>query len=704
MILLEKNCKVCEAKDLEIDDYILTDSGYKKITSIRSNGRDNCYDISLLKDNDLFLDEPNFVLGNGIISHNCQLSTIAECVDLVRLTRGEEIKKDDIPINDRNSIFFGSKRDLMGIFQFEHPSTKSIIDAVGMESLTEAAIITSLLRPGPRDMGMDMEFARRKKGEPYEEIQAVKELLKNSHGIMVFQESLILIAKEIAGFTIVEANKLRKTVGKKKKEEMEAMKSKFIDGCARVGKITTEEAETLWLKILAFARYGFCLSWDTTVQTLDGIKRLDELKIGDKVKIPDFYGSNKYANIYDIVDQGEKELFEITFFVNSLQKESKIKCTLDHKFICSNGNIHAPISLSEIIENKYALIYENNDGVNYFANITNVKSLGIQKVGDISIDSKDHIFLANGIAAKNCAAHAYAYSAISCIELYLKYHYELEYCTAMLNSTHLGKKKFGEDQLITYINYCRKINIDVLVPDINMSNEKFSPEGDRAIRFGLSQIKQVANSAEAIIKNQPYKDMADFYERAQEVIVDEEDKTSKTRKVNKRVVEFLIAAGCFDKWGKRNDMLVEYYKVRKNKKDVVPVWSEKEQREKEEEAIGLVLSEEPLRKKYRQQIKDNKWHTIDDANSDKERIKVFGKIQSAISKRSSKGNQMLVVNLVDGVDNLKFYVFENGLIRWDQEYNVGDICVVPLSKFKDGNARFFDMNKDGQMIKKFNEP
>jgi hypothetical protein len=82
----------------------------------------------------------------------------------------------------------GSQRDLVGIFQFENPGVKPVVKAVGMDCLEDVAAITSLIRPGPKDMGMDMEYARRKKGEPYEEVECLRRLLADTYGIMTYQE------------------------------------------------------------------------------------------------------------------------------------------------------------------------------------------------------------------------------------------------------------------------------------------------------------------------------------------------------------------------------------------------------------------------------------------------------------------------------------------------------------------------------------
>jgi DNA polymerase-3 subunit alpha len=366
------------------------------------------------------------------------LSVVSDCIKLIEQVRGKKLERWEIPIDDKEAIKMGSKRDLVGIFQFENPSVRSVVDAVGMDCLEDVAAITSLIRPGPRNMGMDMEYARRKHGEPYTEVECLRRLLCSTYGVMTYQEQVMLISRELAGFTMSEANKLRKGMGKKKKEIIADLRSKFMKGSKKKvdeGSITKDEAETVWLKISAFAGYGF----------------------------------NK--------------------------------------------------------------------------------------------------------------SHAITYSALTCAELWLKYHYPVEYITALLNNTHLGKKKFGQELLPSYVNYARKRNFVVLGPDINRSLAQFTIEGDD-IRFSLGHVKNVANSASAIIAGQPYQDIADFYERAAVETVTAKGKPSKKR-VNKKVVESLIFAGAFDCLGKREEIIKQYYACRKDKKDVVVEVTEKQWREKE---------------------------------------------------------------------------------------------------------------------------
>jgi DNA polymerase-3 subunit alpha len=291
---------------------------------------------------------------------------------------------------------------------------------------------------------------------------------------------------------------------------------------------------------------------------------------------------------------------------------------------------------------------------------------------------------------------------MTCAELWLKHHYPIEFVTALINNTELSKKKQGVALFPSYVNYARKRGFHVLTPDINRSAEQFTiepqPDGSNAIRFSLGHIKNVANSADVVIKNQPYVDIEDFYNRAAEETVSA--KTGKTgkKRINKRVVESLIFAGAFDSFGTREEVIQKFCELRK-KNDVEIPKVEAEWRAKEEEVIGLVLSTEPLIFKYESLIKKNRWCTITEVD-DRGRTKVFGRIANVRETTSKKGNRMLVVTLTDDLDSMTFFVFGGSMVRFKEEFKEGWVAVVPMKRFEDGTTRFYDTDRDGEIIEK----
>ena len=199
--------------------------------------------------------------------------------------------------------------------------------------------------------------------------------------------------------------------------------------------------------------------------------------------------------------------------------------------------------------------------------------------------------------------------------------------------------------------------LDVLGPDISTSKSQFTIEGD-AIRFSLKHVKNVASQAPVIESFQPIVSVEDFHERVKVETVGKTGKKS-SRRPNKKVVESLVAAGAFDRFGTRNEVMAEYYRCRKNKKDEVPDYTDEEWIDKEKEVLGLCLSQPPLYKKYIDTIKAKDWKLISDADA-KKKVVVFGQVQSIEDKVSRKGSSMFLVHITDGLDTMKFYVFQGG--------------------------------------------
>jgi len=561
---------------------------------------------------------------------------------------------------------------LVGIFQFENPVTKPIVDAVGMESLDDVAAITSLIRPGPMDADIDgirmpMEYARRKKGGKYESPEFIRHALSKTYSLIVYQEDVMRISRVLSGFTAVEANKLRKAAGKKLQDLMVSIRDKFISGAKSkidAGEIAHKEVEDIWNNIEKFAGYGFNRS------------------------------------------------------------------------------------------------------------------------------------------------HAVAYGAITTVELWLKHNFPIQFCTALINNTKLGKKKHGSDNLLVdYVNYARRREIAVLGPDVNVSGDEFRIEGN-SIRFALGHVKGVATAAKLIETFQPFTGIQDFYDRVKvedtgddedvpetgngEASVPEEPEVSEVvkpvkkgsaRRPNRKVIENLIAAGAFDRFGTRNEIAMAYWRLRrkpsrkdrliqkivdaeekakeaalglvaaqqsgvekeikkatkllskaeakidkakqavveddkvdeviadtedgeeavKKDKDAPPSdRSEDEWYKAETEVLGTCLSRPVLYKQYEEMIRKEGWYLISEIDQSKKKVMVFGEIIEVRQHISKAGNSMHIVKLSDGIDTMSFFVFQGGWEFFKDNFRTGYIGAISMAKFDDSDngSRFFDDRGKSIVLKK----
>lgn len=165
-----------------------------------------------------------------------------------------------IPLDDQETLRLFGEGKTSGVFQFETAGgllkRLAVNEPLKFEDLVAA---TSLNRPGPMDSGLLEDYVAIKQGlksEHYDHPN-LKEALKETHGVIVYQEQVMRASMDLAGFTASEADFLRKAMGKKDKAKMASMKQQWIEGCEKVSNMHAYDAEALWNKIEAFAGYGF---------------------------------------------------------------------------------------------------------------------------------------------------------------------------------------------------------------------------------------------------------------------------------------------------------------------------------------------------------------------------------------------------------------------------------------------------------------
>jgi DNA polymerase III alpha subunit len=205
--------------------------------------------------------------------------------------------------------------------------------------------------------------------------------------------------------------------------------------------------------------------------------------------------------------------------------------------------------------------------------------------------------------------------------------------------------------------------------------------------------------APVVEKFQPFVSVADFHERVKSESINDETGKKSFRRPNKKVVQSLIESGAFDSFGTRNEVMTEYYRLRDGKKEEVPQHSDEEWIELEKEAVGMCLSLPPLYKKYTEEIDKNKWKLVSQLGDGK-KVFLFGRIESVTPKTSKTGNPMYIVKVTDGLDSFSFFVFRGAQEFFRDHFKVGTIAAIPLDKFEDGDARFYDERKEAIILSK----
>jgi len=186
------------------------------------------------------------------------LTVISNALKIIKHTRGEEVDINKIPLDDKKVYKMLSKGNCAGIFQLESEGMRDLVKRLKPENMEDITALLALYRPGPLGSGMIEDFISGKKGKvkikyPH---PCLEPILKETYGVIVYQEQVMKIASELAGFTLGQADILRKAMGKKQKGVMEKQRELFIKG-AQKNNIKKNIAAEIFDLIAYFAGYGF---------------------------------------------------------------------------------------------------------------------------------------------------------------------------------------------------------------------------------------------------------------------------------------------------------------------------------------------------------------------------------------------------------------------------------------------------------------
>lgn len=265
----------------------------------------------------------------------------------------------------------------IGVFQFESPFMRQITKDVSPDSVEDLSAINALGRPGPLDAHFDINmsdvncevegelppflkrkakttsdgetkqinmievYIARKKGElkTVYDHPMLEPILNNTYGVIVYQEQVMRIATDLAGFSLSEADVLRKIMGKKQVAKMPGQHDKFIEGCQK-NDIPEAVAERIWDQIATFAQYGFnkCLAKGTRVHTKRGTIPIEEVQVGDYV-LSTNYGArismstrNEWRKVKDVLANGKKPCLKLM-----TNHRFQHVATPGHKVVTTNG-------------------------------------------------------------------------------------------------------------------------------------------------------------------------------------------------------------------------------------------------------------------------------------------------------------------------------------------------------------------------------
>jgi DNA polymerase-3 subunit alpha len=184
------------------------------------------------------------------------LTVISDALRLLKESRGVELDGDALPLDDAKTYQLLTEARTFGVFQLESAGMRDALKRLKPQRIEDIIAMVALYRPGPMDLIED--FVNRKHGRAaiaYEH-PLMEQVLQETYGIMVYQEQVMRLAADLAGFSLGEADTLRKAMGKKDRELLATQREKFISGC-KANKIDAKKAERIWDLIEKFAGYGF---------------------------------------------------------------------------------------------------------------------------------------------------------------------------------------------------------------------------------------------------------------------------------------------------------------------------------------------------------------------------------------------------------------------------------------------------------------
>ncbi|HHJ11499.1 MAG TPA: DNA polymerase III subunit alpha [Bacteroidetes bacterium] len=221
------------------------------------------------KDTDLLVTQfdGSFVESAGMLKMDFlglkNLSIIQDALKIIKETRGEEVDINHIPLDDQKTYELYAKGETTGIFQFESEGMRKFLKELKPNRFEDLIAMNALYRPGPMDYLP--QFIARKHGKEkiFYDLPVMEKYLKETYGITVYQEQVMLLSQELAGFSGGQADSLRKAMGKKKQKEMDKLREKFIEGAKERG-YDTKVVLKIWHDWEAFAKYAFNKSHATS--------------------------------------------------------------------------------------------------------------------------------------------------------------------------------------------------------------------------------------------------------------------------------------------------------------------------------------------------------------------------------------------------------------------------------------------------------
>ena len=187
------------------------------------------------------------------------LTVIGDCIQFIKETTGEIVDIDNIPLHDKETCEMLCRGETACVFQLESAGITKLVVDLAPESFEDLIPLVALYRPGPLGTGMAEDFIAGRHGQRTAEVlhPLMEPILEDTYGVILYQEQVMQITSALAGFTLGQADILRRAMGKKKAKELDSMRASFIEGAKRLHDIPEELSDRIFSLLQHFAGYGF---------------------------------------------------------------------------------------------------------------------------------------------------------------------------------------------------------------------------------------------------------------------------------------------------------------------------------------------------------------------------------------------------------------------------------------------------------------
>ena len=475
-----------------------------------------------------------------------------------------------IDLDDKRTMALIRVGDTKLSFQFNSRYMMQTAKTIQPKCFDDCIALNAIVRPGAQDW--IEEYA---KGTYRPKQKALWPIVKNTRGVLLYQEQAIRCASDLAGMSLSRSDMLRKAVAKKVPKLMREMEAEFVSGCMD-NDMSEKDARAIFEIIRAGQNYSFnkCLDNETEIRTTNGQMSINSIRERLKdglscttMSLDPKTGENYETECVEVVDCGEQEVFQIKFDDGSQQV-----CTTDHQFVCTDGKKH---TLEEILNKGLDVTRENMKKLKTIS----VKHVGTRRTSNLVIDDPNHNFvLANGAVSGN--SHAASYSQLAMWTLYLYLNHTAHFITGFINSRYRSNDR--KKKILDGINAAHSKGIELKPPAINSLTYEFITLDDKSIQVGAGCLPFVKEKAVEAVHEAITGHHADMTDEQCEAMLGREPKPFTSikefdgrvprREVNKRVKKALALAGAFDEIGSRRPIFEAFDQELERKK----TWDERE--------------------------------------------------------------------------------------------------------------------------------